>query len=58
MSFLGSGPSHADEDAMHLLSEFFEFETRGMVDVKGKGPMLDFLAARKTDADPTHRRPT
>jgi class 3 adenylate cyclase len=34
---------HVSEDTYNLLADKFEFESRGIIEVKGKGPMSTYF---------------
>ena len=48
------GAIHVTERARKHLASSFEFEDRGIVEVKGKGPMRTFLLLGRKEAAPVH----
>ena len=48
------GAIHVTERARMHLASSFEFEDRGIVEVKGKGPMRTFLLLGRKEAAPVH----
>ena len=46
------GAIHITERAHHRLATAFDFEDRGIIDVKGKGPMRTYLLTGSNAMDP------